>query len=116
MIHLVRQLAKRHPEIKIAAVHPGRILTGMADALKKESFLVKITAPIAPFFCVPVSVGIINHLWAATSPDVVSGTYYEPVGVPGKESALAKDEALSAKLQEWTEEQLKSVKGLEETS
>ncbi|KAJ4359941.1 uncharacterized protein N0V89_000500 [Didymosphaeria variabile] len=112
LIHLVRQLAKHHPESKVAAVHPGRILTGMADALKKESFLVKITAPIAPFFCVPVSVGIINHLWAATSPNVVSGTYYEPVGVPGKESALAKDEALSAKLWEWTEEQFSGVKPL----
>jgi retinol dehydrogenase-12 len=84
----------------------------MADSLKKESFLVKITAPIAPFFCVPVAVGIINHLWAATSPDVVSGAYYEPVGVSGKESALARDEALGTKLWEWTEEQIGGVKAL----
>lgn len=93
-------------------MHPGRILTGMADALKKESLLVKLTAPIAPFFCVPVSVGIVNHLWAATSPDVVSGSYYEPVGVPGKESALAKAEALGKRLAEWTEEQIKGVEAL----
>lgn len=88
----------------------------MADSLKKESLLVKITAPIAPYFCVPVSVGIINHLWAATSPDVKTGSYYEPVGVPGKESALAKDENLSKKVWDWTEEQLEGVKPLEETS
>ena len=50
-----------------------------------------------------------NHLWAATSSDVVSGSYYEPVGVPGKESALAKDEGLSGKLWDWTEQQLEGV-------
>ena len=82
----------------------------MATSLKKESFLVRITAPIAPYFCVPVSVGIMNHLWAATSPDVVSGNYYEPVGVPGKESTLARDEGLSDKLWKWTEEQLESYR------
>lgn len=79
----------------------------MATSLQSESFLVRITKPIAPFFCVPVSVGILNHLWAATSPDVVSGTYYEPVGVPGKESKLAKDEKLRRRLQDWTNEELK---------
>jgi len=84
----------------------------MADSLAKESFLVRVTRPIAPFFTVPVSVGITNHLWAATSSSVVSGTYYEPVGVPGKESALAKDAALSKNLWEWTENELKGVEAL----
>lgn len=84
----------------------------MANALKKESLLVKLTTPIAPFFCVPVSVGIINHLWAATSPDVVSGSYYEPVGVLGRESALAKDETLGRRLAEWTADQIKGVAAL----
>lgn len=84
----------------------------MATGLRKESFLVRVTAPIAPFFCVPVSVGITNHLWAMTSPSVVSGTYYEPVGVPGKESAVAKDKDLSRKLWEWTEDELKGIEAL----
>jgi retinol dehydrogenase-12 len=84
----------------------------MATSLAKESFLVRATAPIAPFFTVPVSVGITNHLWTSTSPGVVSGTYYEPVGVPGKESALARDAALSSKLWDWTENALRDVKAL----
>ena len=105
LIHLTRFLSSTYPFVTTAAVHPGRILTGMATALKKESLLVKLTAPIAPFFCVPVKVGIVNGLWAATSKDVVSGRYYEPVGVPGKESGLARDEALGRRLKEWTEEQ-----------
>lgn len=67
----------------------------------------RLTSPIfAPLICVPVSVGIRNHLWAVSSPQVVSGTYYEPVGVPGKESALAKDKELSKKLWDWTEKEL----------
>ncbi|KAF2689536.1 NAD(P)-binding protein [Lentithecium fluviatile CBS 122367] len=112
LIGLTRELAQHHPELKTAAVHPGRILTGMAAALAKESFLVRVTAPIAPFFCVPVSVGITNHLWATTSPNVVSGTYYEPVGVSGKESAVARDKDLSKRLWEWTEDELKGVQSL----
>jgi retinol dehydrogenase-12 len=84
----------------------------MATSLAKESFLIRATAPIAPFFTVPVSVGITNHLWTSTSPGVVSGTYYEPVGVPGKESALARDAALSSKLWDWTENTLRDVKAL----
>jgi hypothetical protein len=44
-----------------------------------------------------------------TSPDVVSGSYYEPVGVPGTLSAVAKDEVFHKRLQEWTDEVLKRV-------
>lgn len=85
----------------------------MAASLRRESLLVRLTAPIAPLMCVPVKVGIRNHLWVATSPEVVSGKYYEPVGVPDKETAVAKDEALSKRLWEWTENELKGVASLE---
>jgi len=112
LIGLARELANHHPELKAAAIHPGRFRTGMGTLLKKESLLVRATDPIAPLICVPVSVGIRNHLWAATSPNVASGTYYEPVGIPDKESALAKDQTLSKKLWEWTENELKNVKEL----
>ncbi|KAI0197840.1 hypothetical protein F4808DRAFT_463377 [Astrocystis sublimbata] len=109
LIGFARELARHHPDLTMVAVHPGRILTGMADSLATESLLVRYTRPIAQFICVPVSVGIRNHLWAATSSDVVSGKYYEPVGVPGKESKLALDESLSQKLWEWTESELGAV-------
>ncbi|KAK8029727.1 alcohol dehydrogenase Bli-4 [Apiospora rasikravindrae] len=106
LIGLAKQLGSRYPQLKVAAVHPGRILTGMAESLRKESLIVRITAPIAPLVCVPVATGVKNHLWAATSPDVVSGKYYEPVGIPNKESAVAKDDGLSDRLWEWTEKEL----------
>ena len=66
----------------------------------------RVTAPLAPFICVPVAAGVRNHLWAATSPDVVTGKYYEPVGIPDREAAVAKDEGLAEQLWEWTEKEL----------
>ncbi|KAI1195110.1 hypothetical protein F5X97DRAFT_335535 [Nemania serpens] len=109
LIGLARELAQRYPRLRTAAVHPGRILTGMAASLATESLLVRLSTPIAQFICVPVSVGIRNHLWAATSSAVISGKYYEPVGVPDRESEIAKDENLSRRVWEWTENELKLV-------
>ncbi|KAI1183406.1 NAD(P)-binding protein [Nemania serpens] len=106
LIGLMRGLASRYPGIKTAAVHPGRILTGMAESLRKESLLARVTTPIAPLVCVPVIVGIQNHLWAATSRDMVSGTYYEPVGVPANPSKAAQDEKMPDVLWEWTSKEL----------
>lgn len=71
--------------------------------------LARVTAPISPLFCVPVAIGIRNHLWAATSPDMVSGTYYEPVGVPAKISKAAEDPTMPQKLWEWTSSELKGL-------
>ncbi|KAI1332960.1 hypothetical protein F5Y16DRAFT_354446 [Xylariaceae sp. FL0255] len=109
LIGLARELAQRYPQLKTAAIHPGRVLTDMATKLGKESLLVRLGAPLAPLICVPVEIGVRNHVWAATSPDVVSGEYYEPVGVPGKETKEAKDPVLSGKVWEWTERELGSM-------
>jgi retinol dehydrogenase-12 len=79
----------------------------MGASLAEESLLVRVGGYLAPLICVPVSIGVMNHLWAATSPDLVSGTYYEPVGVAGKETAVARDEKLSRELQKWTDDELR---------
>ncbi|KAL4867224.1 hypothetical protein BDV12DRAFT_123283 [Aspergillus spectabilis] len=109
LIGLMKDLSRKYPQINSVAIHPGRILTGMATSLQKESTLARLTKPIAPFFCVPVATGIRNHLWAATSSEVVSGTYYEPVGVPGTLSPAARDESFPTLLQEWTDNALNAV-------
>ncbi|KAM0820690.1 hypothetical protein AB5N19_06510 [Seiridium cardinale] len=113
LIGLTKELSREYPQFKVVAVHPERILTGMAESLRKESLLTRLTLPIAPLFCVPTTVGIRNHLWASTSPDVVSGMYYEPVGVPGKLSASAQDEKFLKRLHEWTSDALSAIKPLE---
>ncbi|KAF3763899.1 hypothetical protein M406DRAFT_51240 [Cryphonectria parasitica EP155] len=109
LIHLTKHLAKLHPEIDIVALHPGRVNTGMGTELGKESLLVRLTAPLAPFLSVDPDEGARNHLWTATSPNVVSGKYYEPVGVPDKEGATARDDEMKEALMQWTDNELKGV-------
>ncbi|KAI0443709.1 hypothetical protein F4803DRAFT_296960 [Xylaria telfairii] len=105
LIGFTRELASRYPLIKVAAVHPGRINTGVTATFIKESLLFRLIA-LAPFFFVERSLGVRNHLWAATSPDVVSGKYYVPVGVPDKENKMARDTDLSKRLWQWTNDEL----------
>ncbi|KAG2420178.1 hypothetical protein HFD88_004978 [Aspergillus terreus] len=113
LIGLMNVLSSDYPQIKAVAIHPGRVLTGMARSLWKESTLARLTKPIAPFFCVPVTTGIRNHLWAATSLEAVSGTYYEPVGVPGKLSPALQDQGFPQRLREWTDNVLGGIEPLE---
>ncbi|PSR88608.1 hypothetical protein BD289DRAFT_366897 [Coniella lustricola] len=109
LIHLTKHLATAHPQLDIIAIHPGRVNTGLGTALSKESLLVRLCAPLAPFISVDPEIGARNHLWAATSRNVVSGTYYEPVGVPDKEGPSARDEAMRERLWKWTEDELKGA-------
>ncbi|KAH8885869.1 NAD(P)-binding protein [Thozetella sp. PMI_491] len=106
-IFLAKELARRYPQLKVVAVHPGRIATGIAVGLKNESFLVKLTTPLAPLLTTSIENGAKNHLWASTAAEAETGKYYEPVGIPDKESATAKDADLSKKLWEWTQNELK---------
>jgi len=55
---------------------------------------------------VTVEEGARNQLWAAavTKSEIVNGEYYEPVGKPGGHTRASKDEALRAKLYDWTED------------
>lgn len=112
LIHLTRKLAQLHPEIEIAAVHPGRVVTGLGLSLAKESMIMRMMMPLSPLMSVNANVGARNALWAATSPGVVSGTYYEPVGVPDMEKTFkpAMDTELAARLWEWTEKELTAAK------
>lgn len=100
----------------MVAVHPGRVNTGIGVSLAKESLLIRLSAPIAPFMVVSPELGARNHLWAATSPDVVSGKYYTPVGVPNMEGKLAKDDDMTKRVWEWTEKELEDVVASEQTS
>lgn len=110
VIHLTRKLSQLHPQIDVVALHPGRINTGMGQKLGSESLLVRFTAPLAPFLSVSPIEGAKNHLWTATSPAVVSGKYYEPIGVPDKDSGLARNDELEGELWDWTEQEFKDLR------
>lgn len=61
---------------------------------------------VAPKRCGSVEEGIKNGIWAATAEGVMSGRYYEPVGVLGNGSELSKDRELGQKLWVWTETEM----------
>lgn len=109
-IAFTKDLARQHPQFKAIAVHPGRVATSIAKSLQEQNpIFFRLIKPLESILSVPVTVGVNNHLWAATSPNVDSGSYYEPVGIPGRMSAHAEDDMLIKKLREWTDNELRDV-------
>lgn len=103
-----RELSKRHPSLTAVSVHPGIVNTSLTSDMSwaKKAFVSATTF----WSRVDVDEGVLNQVWAATTPKValVNGAYYEPVGKLSKAlDATAGDEALSEKLWEWTEDALK---------
>lgn len=108
-VYYTQQLAKRYPAIKCVAVHPGSVSTGLSVGMK-NSYGSWIAWPIkffSIFLTVSVQQGTLNQLWAATSPLAKSGHFYYPVAKDFPGSAQVRDEKLSERLWEWTEEELK---------
>ncbi|RYO83443.1 hypothetical protein DL762_006130 [Monosporascus cannonballus] len=102
-----REMAERQPRTTTVAIHPGTVKTELFSPTE-GGFLYRLTSMLfVPVVGLTVEDGAKNTLWAATSGDVVSGEYYEPVGVAGRARGWAGDRGLSKKLWEWTEEELK---------
>lgn len=100
-----RELSKRHPSLTAVSVHPGVVNTSLTSDMSwvKKTFISATTF----WYRVDVEEGVLNQLWAATTPKtaLVNGAYYEPVGKLSKGlDATARDDGLSAKLWEWTED------------
>lgn len=108
-----KELAKQYPNLKVVAVHPGSVRTDLLNRMTEGNcFLSAISTVAQAFTTVSIQEGVKNQLWATVCSDLVSGEYYEPIGVTGKGSKMTKDQALAAKLWQWTEEELKG-QGLE---
>ncbi|KAH6723578.1 hypothetical protein BKA61DRAFT_465995 [Leptodontidium sp. MPI-SDFR-AT-0119] len=99
-----KELAKRYPSIKIAAVHPGVVKTDLQVTMRKSFLLARLLAPVFTYFVgVEVEEGAHNQLWAATAKGVKSGELYYPVGQSVEGTELARNMDLAAELWEWTE-------------
>jgi len=100
------ELARRYPSITVVSVHPGVVSTGLIGNLtfwnKALIYVINGGRMKSP------ADGIANQLWAATGDKgkIVSGTYYEPIGVLGKHDKDSKSETLAAELWEWTQKEL----------
>ncbi|KAF6838778.1 retinol dehydrogenase [Colletotrichum plurivorum] len=108
-IHHARALARRHPELRCIAVHPGAVATNLTSGpIASWPLLGPLISIGTWLIATSVHNGAKNQLWAATSPEAKSGVFYWPVGVEGRESKLAKDDELMEKLWEWTEKELEA--------
>lgn len=105
-ILFTKELARRYPAIKSVAIHPGRVKTTFTDTWTTSgqwSLILLALYIMDPFIALDIKTGALNQLWAATAPEVKSGSYYTPVGKPGWESGYAKDETLAKALWDWQE-------------
>ncbi|KAJ5320175.1 hypothetical protein PENANT_c061G04224 [Penicillium antarcticum] len=121
-----RELVKRVDGVKVLAIHPGIVSTGLVDALSLKNRAIVYATAWWRF--VKPEEGAFNQVWAATvdfggrvgeekgkggDEGVVNGGYYEPVGQFMEKSldsvALDKEGKLAARLWEWTEEALKGL-------
>ncbi|KAH7133102.1 hypothetical protein B0J13DRAFT_597707 [Dactylonectria estremocensis] len=101
-----RELARRFPQFTTVSVHPGVVKTDLHSSMGKTVLLRLFQAFIVPFIGLTPREGAKTQLWAASAKMVLSGEYYEPVGVTGKGSDFSKSEELGKKLWEWTEKEL----------
>ncbi|KAH8883794.1 NAD(P)-binding protein [Thozetella sp. PMI_491] len=100
-----REFARRHPQFKTVSVDPGPVATALFTREAGDEQMRHLQEKVAPVKTGPVEEGVKNHLWAATAAEVLSGTYYEPIGLDAAEG-MGKDERMAAKLWEWTEKEL----------
>jgi NAD(P)-dependent dehydrogenase (short-subunit alcohol dehydrogenase family) len=101
-----REIAKRHPSVVSVAIHPGTAFTGLVTGLGTFNRWFVWTTTLTTR--IPVEQCAWNQQWAAFAPrkDVVSGVYYEPVGIKGGLTKAAADDALAEELWEWTHKEL----------
>ena len=101
-----KELARRYSNITSVAVHPGRVQTPLLDHwINTPGWWPRIMRLSDSIIMVPVEVGALTQLWAATASKdkVKSGAYYPPGCKQGQESAMAKDPKLAEKLWDWQE-------------
>ncbi|KAI1169152.1 dehydrogenase with different specificitie [Nemania serpens] len=100
-----KELAKRFPEVATVSVHPGLVMTGLVNSLPTGYRLVlsnagKKTKP---------EEGAWTQLYCCGSTNLKNGGFYAapPVGeLSTQTSQYTEDEALAAKLYDWTETEL----------
>lgn len=127
-----RSLAQKFPSIKTVSVHPGVVDTNMNtpnNPIIRESLfwrlfwfayikVAKVRMALTGSGWLTPEDGAKNQLWTATAAkdEVVSGTYYETVGVVGKKSKISSDEKLGEDLWDWTDTQLKQFTLVDENT
>lgn len=108
-ILFVRQLAKEYPNLTIAAIHPGAANTTLQTNATDVGLLDRILSGLLNRLLLhqPVETVAKHQVWAATTKDLRSGEYYEPLGLVGEGRPETRDNELAKKLWDWTMEELR---------
>ena len=110
-ILFAKELASRYPNITSVAIHPGVVSTGLFIPNQQSNMLLRYGVKLlGPLFMAEARTGALNQLWGATGKktEIVSGSYYTPVGVSSKGSKWAQNKDLAQELWAWTEKELAS--------
>ncbi len=100
-----KEVAKHYPQFKTMSIDPGAVKTDLFSREPGDEQMRYLQTKVAPEKAGPIEEGVKNQLWAATADGVVSGTYYEPIGVDAAEG-VGRDEEMARRLWEWTEKEL----------
>lgn len=76
-----KHFAAQYPQITIVSVHPGEVQTELFQREAGDEQVKHLQTVVAPAVAVSIEHGVKNQLWAGTAQDIVSGEYYEPVGI-----------------------------------
>jgi len=89
------------------AVHPGSVDTGLTTTFRTTNswWSEPLYSVIQPLLKTPER-GALTQIWAATSQEAKSGTYYVPVAKENAGSGYARDEKLARELWDWTEKEI----------
>ncbi|RDW57254.1 hypothetical protein BP5796_12704 [Coleophoma crateriformis] len=108
-LYFAQGLAKRYPNIKSTAIHPGIVRTGITNNTVNEyPYLAWILNILLALVLTTVEKGAVPQLFAATAnpKDVKSGSFYFPGVREFVGNALMDNEKLADELWEYTEREL----------
>ena len=107
-ILFTKGLVEHYPQIKSIVIHPGAVNTNLSMGFREaHPWVSAALAPVLLRMLKTPASGALTQLFAATSPEAKSGSYYVPTAKEAEPSAFGKDPKLAAELWDWTEKELK---------
>ncbi|TID13420.1 retinol dehydrogenase 12 [Venturia nashicola] len=109
-ILFTKGLAKHYPDIKSVAVHPGVVnTTPLQNFNANLSWLAAPARFLTGLVTVEAAEGALTQLFAATSKEAKTGTYYVPIAEESAGSGYARDEKLMEALWDYTQKELEAA-------
>jgi NAD(P)-dependent dehydrogenase (short-subunit alcohol dehydrogenase family) len=106
-----QKIAELYPDIMSCSIQPGAVATDIGGTHLGLLDKVFATLNTRGKYLTPQE-GAYNMCWVATTKreNLTNGSYYEPVGSPGKMTKVSQDEAARNQLWEWTQKELEDFK------